>query len=385
MTDEAILNREQLSRGVHDDNRLAFAHYQICELGVITGLNGRFAEVTTFRYTEDTPVRFDNIEVLYPGYTIGAITGPLEGSLCILIVPLTAVADTSQNRVYYGSMPYDTAGMKAIPITNGENTTLQTGFDESGNFIIDGNQVTSRWEEDAFTLSFGTSCIELLNDGTCTYIEGTFYKHTWDNTCVRDIYFNTDGKASKMITHLGDGSYTVKKNATEAFAPEDYEDLDAFDKWLWVEQYNADGSLSKVLQEDVDTPLLTREVATDGSVTDTLSKDSGMVYTLNVGDNVSIVVDGSAKSITFTTGNTTEEKKDGGWSIKVNGPITLESTTADIITVKNSLTDLKTVIKDIVDVLNNGSCATAGSPAAHTITAGQFSQAVLDLGNLMGQ
>lgn len=385
MTRESILAKEQLSKSVFDDNRIAFSKYQVCELGVITGLNGRFAEVTTFRYIKNTPVRYSNVEVLYFGCSSGAITGSLDGALCLLVIPFTALSDTSQNKVYYSGMPYDTAGMKAIPLSNGVGTTLQVGFDESGNFDINGDKISTTWEEGLFSMSFGNSNITLSGDGTCTYIEGNSYRHSWDGSKTRDIYFDSEGKASKMITYMDDGSYTVKKNATAAFEQSDYADLDAFDKWLWVEQYNADGSLSKVLQQDADTPLLTREVAADGSVTDTLSPDSGMVYTLNVGEDVSIVVDGTAKSITFTTGDTTEEKKDGGWSITVNGPITLESTTTDIITVKNSLTDLKTVIKDIIDVLNNGSCATAGSPAAHTITAGQFSQAVLDLANLMGQ
>lgn len=182
-----------------------------------------------------------------------------------------------------------------------------------------------------------------------------------------------------MMKVESDGSYVIKHNATKAFEDADYEDLDSFEDWMWIEQFNIDGSRLTTLQKDASTPLLTREITADGNVTDTLSKDSGQVYTLNVGDDVSIVVDGSAKSITFTTGQVSEERKDGGWTLSVNGPISIEGTGSDLVKIKNASSSLFKVLNDIISVLNGGSCATQGSPAAHTITPGQFSQALADL------
>ena len=251
---------------------------------------------------------------------------------------------------------------------------------------MDGDGVSINMSPSITTLTMGNASMTFSNEGEvckCLCNGQLFVTHSEDGT-TRILRYDTSNIAQYMMKVEANGSYVVKRNATKAFSDTDYDDLDAFTDWRWIETYNTDGSISKVLQQDADTPLLTHSVDATGNVTETLSKDSGMKYTLNVGDNVSIVIDGSAKSIAIKTGSVTNTQKDTAWSINVNGPITIESSTSDLIKIKNAASSLFTVINDIITVLNGGSCATAGSPAAHTITAGQFSQALTDLQALTG-
>lgn len=372
-------------QGIQDAN--VQKHFQLIDLGFIQGYNPNgTVNVLSLYLNNGEKVIYQNAEVLYLGTREGAFTCCADGGLCLVLNPRTSMPTVDSGLINAGAEPYSFDSIKVIPVSTGIGTRLSTGFDHVGDFRISGDGGGIRVSPTSTMLTFGNSHFTLNNDGTLgtSLCSGLFNIFTDESGVLRALKYDADRIPQLMISVSQDGSYTIKKNATEAFADTDYDDLDSFNKWLWVEQYNVDGSFVKTLQQDESTPLLQHEVASDGSVTDTLTTDSGMKYALNVGDDVSIVVDGSAKSITFTTGDVTEERKDGGWSINVNGPITLESSTTDLIKIKNTASSLYKVLKDIIDVLNNGSCATAGSPAAHTITAGQFTQALTDLNSLSG-
>lgn len=335
---------------------------------------------------EGAPVTYEHVELLYIGTNAGCISFNPEGCLCLLLKPYSCIPDTTTMEIDNRESPHSNAGMKAIPVTNGRQTALTAMFDGFGNFKMDGDGVSINMSPSITTLTMGNASMTFSNEGEvckCLCNGQLFVTHSEDGT-TRILRYDTSNIAQYMMKVEANGSYVVKRNATKAFSDTDYDDLDAFTDWRWIETYNTDGSVSKVLQQDADTPLLTHSVDATGNVTETLSKDSGMKYTLNVGDNVSIVIDGSAKSIAIKTGSVTNTQKDTAWSINVNGPITIESSTSDLIKIKNAASSLFTVINDIITVLNGGSCATTGEPTAHTITAGQFSQALTDLQALTG-
>lgn len=363
-----------------------FGKMHLIDLGIIQHYNADgTADVLALYMNGGAQVTFTSVEVLYFGSGSGAFCCNPEGSLCLLFIPMTCVPNTSSLEINTAAPPFSAEGMKAIPVTRGDKSILHAGFDGFGNFLISGNtpiQITKNgaqmcFGEDSVSINVDEGLTKVLCGGRVSVLENA------DGT-KRVLRLDDNGIAQYMLKVEADGSYTIKRNATVAFTDEDYEDLDAFTDWMWIETYNTDGSVTKILQQDADTPLLTHSVASNGNVTDTLSADSGMTYTLKVGDDVSIVVDGTAKSIKFTAGSVTEERKDGSWSISVNGPVTIESTTADLIKIKNTSSSLYKVLNDVISLLNGGTVATAGSPAAHTITAGQFSQALTDLGLLTG-
>ena len=378
---------QNILKGQNVQQSEVLSRYHLIDLGCIQGYNtDGTVNVLSPYFMEGAPVAYEHVELLYIGTNAGCISFNPEGCLCLLLKPYSCIPDTTTMEIDNRESPHSNAGMKAIPVTNGRQTTLTTMFDGFGNFKMDGDGVSINMSPSITTLTMGNASMTFSNEGEvckCLCNGQLFVTHSGDGT-TRILRYDTNNIAQYMMKVEANGSYVIKRNATKAFSDADYDDLDAFTDWRWVETYNTDGSVSKVLQQDADTPLLTHSVDATGSVTETLSKDSGMKYTLNVGENVSIVIDGSAKSIAIKTGSVTNTQKDTAWSISVNGPITIESSTSDLIKIKNAASSLFTVINDIITVLNGGACATAGSPAAHTITAGQFSQALTDLQALTG-
>lgn len=386
MTSEETLNN--VIKGFSSYQTEELSMYHLIDLGIIQGYNadGSANVLALYLDSNQQPVTFEHVEVIYPGTSTGAITYNAEGSLCLVLKMKVSIPDTQTMKINTTASPYGGDCIKVIPITRGSQTVLKSGFDGFGNFSIQGDGVNLNITKKGLTLSSGGSSIALSVDtglSKCLCNGQLFIDNNIDGT-RRVLRYDEGGIAQYMMKVETDGSYTIKRNATKAFEESDYEDLDAFTDWLWIEQYNTDGSRTSTLQQDADTPLLTREITAEGSITDTLTKDSGMLYTMNVGEDVSIKVDGSNKSITFTTGEVTEERKDGGWTLSVNGPITIEGTGSDLVKIKNANSSLFDVINKILTVLNGGSCATAGSPAAHTITAGQFTDALTALQQFTG-
>ena len=386
MTSEEAL--DNVIKGFSSYQTEELSMYHLIDLGIIQGYNadGSVNVLALYLDTNKQPVTFERVEVLYPGTNTGAITYNAEGSLCLLLKMKVAIPNTQTMEIDTTASPYGSSCIKAIPVTRGSQTTMKSGFDGFGNFSIQGDGCSLNITRKGVTLSSGGSSVAFSVDtglSKCLCNGQLFVDYNKDGS-KRVLRYDTEGVAQYMLKVEADGSYTVKHNATKAFEDTDYDDLDAFTDWLWIEQYNKDGSRLTTLQKDADTPLLTREITADGNVTDTLTKDSGMIYTLQVGEDVSITVDGSNKSITFTTGEVTEERKDGGWSLQVNGPITIEGTGSDLVKIKNASSSLFDVINKILTVLNGGSCATQGSPAAHTITPGQFTDALTALQQFTG-
>lgn len=385
ISEEALSN---VIKGFSSYQTEELSMYHLIDLGIIQGYNddGSVNVLALYLDTNKQPVTFERVEVLYPGTNTGAITYNAEGSLCLLLKMKVSIPNTQTMEIDTTASPYGSSCIKAIPVTRGSQTAMKSGFDGFGNFSIQGDGCNLNITKKGVTLSSGGSSVAFSVDtglSKCLCNGQLFIDYNKDGS-KRVLRYDTAGVAQYMLKVEADGSYTIKHNATKAFEDTDYDDLDAFTDWMWIEQYNVDGSRLTTLQKDADTPLLTREIAANGSVTDTLTKDSGMSYTLKVGEDVSITIDGSKKSIAFTTGEVTEERKDGGWSLQVNGPITIEGTGSDLVKIKNANSSFFDVINKILTVLNGGSCATQGSPAAHIIIAGQFTDALTALQQLTG-
>lgn len=337
------------------------SRYRFVDLGRIQSYNeDGSVNILSPYFLEGHPVTYRNVEVLYIGTKAGCISYNAEGSLCLLLKPYTCIPDTTSMEILAEAGKFSNKGMKAIPISNGRETSLKTLFDGFGNFKLSGNGVSVEIKQDTVTLSAGDVSYTFNNEGDiskCLCAGQLFIEHNHDGTS-RVLRYDNNGKAQYMLKVEASGQYTVKRNATKAFEDSDYDDLDAFEDWMWVETYNTDGSVSKILQQDSSTPLYTHGVASSGSVTDTFA--SGKTYTLNVGDDVSITVDD--KSVSITIGSDISISADStskGLNIQTSGPISLTTTgntgTIDIeankdLTIKTTGSDSSITVEPAKDL-----------------------------------
>ena len=274
----------------------------IVDLGVIQSYSpDGTANVLMLYFNQGQPVVFKGVEVLFIGTNTGAVTYNPEGSLCLLFKPTTCIPNTQDMKIDFAATASSNAGMKAIPITNGVNCSLNTGFDGPGNFFIKGEQVGVNITPTSVNMSFKGNTISLTSDGlfsTCMCNGKLFINHKDDGTS-QYLRFDNDNKASQYVSIQADGSFTVKEGATASFSDSDYDDLDSFTKWLWVKTYNRDGSRSFVLGDGDGNAKLSLSIDTDGQVSlvkgnvnvDITESDNKQTISIT-GNNTSITIDG---------------------------------------------------------------------------------------------
>jgi hypothetical protein len=194
--------------------------------------------------------------------------------------------------------------MKAIPISNGANCTLNTGFDGLGNFFINGDGVSFTVSEGVIKTSFKGNSISFNAEGLMgmSLCGGKLLINHKDDGTSQFLRFDSNNKAAQYIKLNTDGSFVVKEHATQKFQGSDYEDLDSFSHWLWVKTYSADGSRAFTLNDDSDETQLSLTIGNDGQATLTkgtvtvqiTESDNKQVLSL-ANNKTTIVIDGDGK------------------------------------------------------------------------------------------
>lgn len=116
--------------------------------------------------------------------------------------------------------------------------------------------------------------------------------------------------------------------------------------------------------------------------------DDGKVK-LNVGlvdknsDKKAVTLDAWDNTITINEDGITIKDKNKNVIKMTNSDIQIIANGSSKIKIGNSLATIYSVIKSLLDKLNSGAVATAGSPAAHTITSGQFTDNITELGTVL--
>lgn len=176
-----------------------------------------------------------------------------------------------------------------------------------------------------------------------------------------EIIFDENGKGLTYFTGLA--------MLVNQFRPDDYKNFITVDE----------GKLTIKLaySEDEDKNLISLETNEKGEVTLDINKVNLVINKdseISLKDNdVSIEID-KHNAITIDTSKATVE-------IDKNGNITLNSMGGKL-SIKNNSANLFNILNSMLTILNS-SLATQGSPALHTVVPNQFTQQVMDLGNLL--
>ncbi len=272
----------------------------IVDLGIIQSYSpDGTANVLMLYFNQGQPVIFKGVEVLFVGTNTGAVTYNPEGCLCLLFKPVTCIPSTKDMKIDFTATASSNTGMKAIPITNGTQCSLNTGFDGPGNFFIKGDKVGVNITPTSVNLSFKGNTVSLTSEGmfsTCMCNGKLFINHNDDGTS-QYLRFDSNNKASQYVSIKADGSFIIKEGATEEFSDSDYDNLDAFTKWLWVKTYNRDGSRSFVLGDGDGNNKLSLSIDSDGQVS--LEKGAVSVGITESDNKQTISIIGNNTSITI--------------------------------------------------------------------------------------
>lgn len=359
----------------YDD--IAFT-FNVVDIGTILGITDNKASVQGFNTVNGQPATYENIEVLYTGIAETNLTG----QPCLIVRPVTPITSVRQGTVYVTKGPHAKEGTKCIPLSFGQRN-LTVGF-EGGNFVIKGGN---------YGLGFGAKGVGINVNGMCNLTaddEGvsihTKQKDTYITDRTEEIERDPDDNIVRRKVITSDGTITEYSAPLEQPSDDDYDNLDNFIKWGRIDVVQPDGTKTTTIQDSDQKALRTRTENIDGSVTDVTAPTDGDAYT-----TVSYNQDGSFKITNQKV--TVSGSADGKLSVETESDVSITSkgkveltsegdatiNSKGMVTLKNSSSSYYKVLNDIITVLNGGSCATAGSPAAHTVTPGQFATALSDL------
>lgn len=211
----------------------------ILDIGVIDTIdeNGR-AHITSSTFIKGYPIVYEDAEIIYPGNMNGSYATNCTHAACLIFIPKSCMPNTSNLKLYVGSTSYNRSGVKAMPIGNGANNTVQTAFSNGGEYNIVGQTYSVQFTESDVTFQ--------RNDGRTSL--------TID--CKGQVY---------LSYHTNNGTYLVN-----------IEDGCISSSWLsqnkdrkWVDTLNSDGSRSFTQinpQQQSDNVLFSFTIAADGTV-----------------------------------------------------------------------------------------------------------------------
>lgn len=187
----------------------------IVDIGVIEEVkdNGR-ATVHGSSFVGGVQTKYQDAEIIFPGNNAGTFKVNCVGATCLIFIPRSNMVDTITRTIRFGSIAFDTDGVKVMPISNGTQDKIQVTRDSEGSFNI----VT-----DSYIVSFSESAISISsNDGTASAgldpnndmhvikqtDNGTYYKDLLDGSVV-ETWLSKDKDVQWVSTLNSDGSRTL--------------------------------------------------------------------------------------------------------------------------------------------------------------------------------
>lgn len=248
----------------------------ILDIGVIDTIdeNGR-AHITSSTFIKGYPIVYEDAEIIYPGNMNGSYATNCTHAACLIFIPKSCMPNTSNLKLYIGSTSYNRSGVKAMPIGNGANNTVQTVFSNGGEYNIVGQTYSVQ-----FT---GSDVTFQRNDGRTSL--------TVD--CEGQVYLSYRTNNGTYLVNIENGHITsswLSKNKDRK----------------WEDAFNDDGSRSLTLvnPSDADNPLCSITIDKDGKV--------------NI-DGASINLNGDDKS--FVTYDELKTAMDKLWTALTTTPI----------------------------------------------------------------
>lgn len=222
VADEVI---QTIMRGTPDQQKELMSHYHLIDLGVILNYNeDGTVNVRTLYIDGRTEVTFTNIEVLYIGTNAGAITCNAEGSLCLLLKPMVCIPDTSTLLFDPSAEPFSNRGMKAIPITRGNNTLLKTNFAGTGEFSIEGSGYSVSFTKDDVVITAGgnSTLFSVAHGFSQVLCNGNLLTSYTDT--ISKVLSDADGNELLSETIDADGQVTITKGTVSVSITDDEND-----------------------------------------------------------------------------------------------------------------------------------------------------------------
>lgn len=340
--------------------------FSIIDIGVIQSVYEGRAHVVSYRHQADQVMEYDDVEVIYPGNIQGAFYSEPEGAMCLLICPRTIVDDLSTPGAATVNGTYSSRGMKAMPISNAQQSDVSVGFNGDGSFHI----ITEK-----YILTFDKLYIQLVvNEGAFsavanfdgslefTFASGLYRVYYGPDGMKEQLYLDSDNKPVRYEKIQPDGTCTVYHAGYESLTDEQYGDMSSYNSWHWIETYTQDGTKTVIHNDENGDELNNVTISDDGSVDIVSTKAT-----------ISIGADGS---ISITTEGDINIETDGATNIKSTGDINLES--SGNTTIKSTgTTEIKGgQVKLAGTVTPSGSgalcgmpyCAYTGAPQAGSIS-----------------
>jgi hypothetical protein len=289
-------------------NRLALSVF--IDLGLaLAGGNDGFIDVQAYRTINDMPVIYRNVEVLYPA----GVHMDLSNALLMVLVPCSCVPDTQTGEILNEAYPYDGRGVKAIPLSNSapsNSEVLPTFYKDS--FTVGNKDYSFNFLKNAISLSMNNLISASVTPDQASFQWKNALSFVVNDGGVSKIFWDADGKITKMVIFLADGTETTYIGAADELTVPQMLDPSTYTKWKWIITKKADGSMSYV-QNDNGTKL--NEI--------TLS-DSGELSLKH--KNKEIKVDDNGISLEDANGNKIVTSSDGIELSKGTSKVTIGST-----------------------------------------------------------
>lgn len=212
------------------------AYSTLIDIGVVTSIQDNFATVKSVRLLNGMNVVYNDVEVLYPS----GIRTDIINATVLLFVPVSCVPDTSTMEPLQVVSPFDTKGMKAIPLTNSGKAVNVGLFSEGFHVLsktydflcnnqgvrITSTDITAEITDSYLQLKAGTSVNFIISrEGISKIINN-------ENDALVSIEY-TDSTGNKYSYFTPSGTLT----------PQQYADPSTYNGWKNVKIQHADGTI----------------------------------------------------------------------------------------------------------------------------------------------
>lgn len=222
----------------HLNDRLDF--FDILDIGTINSVDGKNrASITGVQLKNGKPRVYTNIEVLHIGNAYGHIGMYDVGSLCLLIGFRSCIPDTKTLNQLFGTLAFDARGIKAIPISNGNNTKVCVGHDGTGSFVIGSTEYTVSYDEDSVRMSTSQGPCININQNLLQIIAGTTDLQIKEDGTITKTYSNKDMSSNFVLSFDEEGNLKLTQSSGTKF-----------DTVLNDVSFNKDGSLNIIRGEN---------------------------------------------------------------------------------------------------------------------------------------
>lgn len=194
--------------------------YSTLDIGTITKSypNGK-VDVVGNRIIAGEKVKYNNVEVIYPGNKKGAFISDCTNCPCLIFTPCTCVPDITSSVVRYGTTPFNKEGIKVLPISNSSSLSSFINIDGAGNINIETPEYHISFEQKGILVNIGQLSFKASKEGI--FLNRKTENTGWLFSSLRDegLSVNKTGKEGQntSIVFNEDGSlqYVYKNNNGE--------------------------------------------------------------------------------------------------------------------------------------------------------------------------